>query len=265
MLAYKRMGKGETCVFVLHGWFGDWSVWEPAFALLDQEHFTYVFVACRGYGASRALAGPYTMGQISADVRELAAELGWQRYAVVGHSMGGMAAQRVAIDAPDAVSGVVGVTPVPACGVSLPAEALRLFESASHDDAAAAAVVEGSLGRRLTPALTNLILAQKRASVAPGVFSAYLKAFTETDFSGECADYAGPVLVLAGQHDQGVSEEFVRATFPRLYRNVQLQVLPNVGHYPMVESPAYLVTVIEDFLRQLAAVPAAIHTQGVSP
>ena len=48
----------------------------------------------------------------------------------------------------------------------------------------------------------------------------------------------------------GSTEEFVRATFPDLYPQAVLQVLPNAGHYPMMETPAYLVTAIEAFLTQ---------------
>lgn len=250
MIAHERIGSGPSCVFVLHGWFGDHGIWKPSYPMLDTERFSYVFVDYRGYGASRGIFGPHTMAQISADVRELAAHLGWTRYAVVGHSMGGMAAQRVAIDAPQAVTAVVGVTPVPASGVPLPPEVLAIFEAAATDDGPAAGVIEGSLGNRLTAALTRMILAHTHGTVAPDVFSDYLRAFTGTDFSTECGNYRGPLLVLIGQHDQGVSDEFVRATFPRLYPQAVLQVLPNAGHYPMVETPAHLVTVIEAFLKQ---------------
>lgn len=249
MIAHQLVGNGPSRVLVLHGWFGDHGIWKSTYELLDTEHFSYAFVDYRGYGACRAQPGPHTMAQISADVRELADHLNWDRFAVVGHSMGGMAAQRVAIDAAQRVSAVVGVTPVPACGVKLPPEAMQLFESAATDDGAAAAVVEGSLGQRLTPALTRLILRLKRETVAPDVFSDYLRAFTGSDFSAESSRLTSPLLVLIGQHDGGVSEEFVRGTFPGLYPHAVLEVLPNAGHYPMVETPAYLVTVIERFLR----------------
>lgn len=250
MIAYERIGSGPTSVFVLHGWFGDHTVWSPTYPLLDMQRFSYVFVDYRGYGASGAIAGPRTMAQISADVRELSASLGWTRYAVVGHSMGGMAAQRVAVDAPQAVTAVVGVTPVPASGVPLPPEVLAMFQAAATDEAAAAGVIETSLGGRLTPALTRTILAHQRATVGAQDFSDYLRAFTATDFSAECDRYGGPMKVLVGEHDQGVSGDFVRATFPRLFPQAAIEVLPNCGHYPMIETPAHLITVIEAFLRE---------------
>jgi esterase len=248
MIACERIGNGDHKVLVLHGWFGDHAVWKPTYELLDTERFTYGFVDYRGYGASRAEGGPYTMAQISSDVRELAASLGWNRFSLVGHSMGGMAAQRVAIDAPDRVSAVVGVTPVPATGVPLPADIMAVFESAARDDKGAVMVIEGSLGQRLTPAVARLILRHTRNTVDAEVFAQYLVAFTKTDFSSESQKLTCPIKVLVGQHDGGVSEELVRGTFPKLYASVEIEVLPNAGHYPMIETPAYLVTTIEKFL-----------------
>ena len=46
-------------------------------------------------------------------------------------------------------------------------------------------------------------------------------------------------------------EAFVRARFPTLYPHAQIEVLPNCGHYPMLETPTWLVTRMEAFLSQL--------------
>ena len=54
--------------------------------------------------------------------------------------------------------------------------------------------------------------------------------------------------MLIGQHDGGINEDFVRATFPSMYPQVELEILPNSGHYPMLETPVWLVSVMERFL-----------------
>ena len=251
-LAYQLIGSGKHHVMILHGWFGDHGIWSPSYDFIDQDLFTYAFVDYRGYGGSRELVGPHSMAQISSDVFDVVDELGWKTFSLVGHSMGGMAAQRVAIDALNrsdlTVQCVVGVTPVPASGVPLPPEIKAVFEAAAHDDAMACNVIENSLGQRLKPQLTQLILKLKNTTVAPEVFKKYFYVFSETNFCELSSQLKQPFLVLIGQHDQGVSEEMARAVFPGLYPHVKIEVLPNSGHYPMVEIPVHLMTVIENFI-----------------
>src|SRR5579863_3578299 len=65
-------GRGPVHAVVIHGWFYD----------------------CRGYGASREMGGPFDMDTVAADALSLASHLQWERFSLVGHSMGGKAALR---------------------------------------------------------------------------------------------------------------------------------------------------------------------------
>src|ERR1700694_2447519 len=107
-IGHEVIGEGARKVLVLHGWFGDHTVWSPTYPFLDRTGFSYAFLDYRGYGSSRSAKGEHTMKEISADALALADHLGWQSFSVVGHSMGGMAGSRRRGDAPGRVRGEGG-------------------------------------------------------------------------------------------------------------------------------------------------------------
>ena len=102
MVWHKTIGTGPTKAIVIHGWFWDHRVFTPIFDCIDTDRYTFAFPDIRGYGNSRNAGGDYTIGEVAADAIALADQLGWHEFHVVGHSMGGKAAQKVAMDAPRA-------------------------------------------------------------------------------------------------------------------------------------------------------------------
>jgi pimeloyl-ACP methyl ester carboxylesterase len=249
-IGHRSLGHGPHHVLALHGWFGDETCFDPMRDALTLDEFTYAFMAYRGYGLSRQQRGEYTMKEISADALALADALEWETFSVIGHSMGGMAAQRVLADAPKRVDKLVAVTPVPASGMPFDPESWKLFEGAARSLDHRRGIIDFSTGGRLSKAWVDRIARYSAETATVEAFAAYLQAWAKTDFHGEIIGKPVPVKVIVGAHDQALTEEAMRATYLAWYPHAELEVMANAGHYPMSETPVALATSIEAFLRR---------------
>jgi pimeloyl-ACP methyl ester carboxylesterase len=71
--------------------------WEPVVEHLEQDH-QLAFFDHRGIGPSAPLEGPTSMAEMAGDAAGVMDHLGWDAAHAVGVSMGGMAAQHLALD-----------------------------------------------------------------------------------------------------------------------------------------------------------------------
>ncbi|TDY35509.1 alpha/beta hydrolase [Janthinobacterium sp. 75] len=250
--SYHRVGHGAHAVIVLHGWFGDAHAFAPMEVALDGDAFSYVFMDCRGYGGMRGAAGEYSMDEVARDALALADALGFATFSVVGHSMGGMALERLALLEPMRLRKLVAVAPVPSCGVALDGAARQLFLDASGDRQARRAIIARSTGGRLSATWLDWKAQYSWEGSDPAAFAAYFLAWSGSDFSGEVRRAASPLplLALVGEHDPRFDAALMRRTYLAWYPRARLEVLANAGHYPMNETPLALAASIEAFLTE---------------
>jgi haloacetate dehalogenase len=112
-----RHGGSGPPVVLLHGHPRTHVTWHRVAPLLASR-FTVVCPDLRGYGESSkppttADHEPYSKRAMAHDVRGLMAELGFKRFAVVGHDRGANVALRLALDHPDVVSHLIAMDGVP--------------------------------------------------------------------------------------------------------------------------------------------------------
>ena len=241
-------------VIVLHGWFGHAQAWQPVKHLLDDKEFDYTFIDYRGYGARRSVAGVYTIDEIADDVLALADQLGFTRFSLIGHSMGGIASERVAMRAPQRIRTLVLIAPVPCCGMRFDDTTRAWLAAAAQHIDTRRAIIDHSTGGRLPARWVSAKAADSLAHSTPQAFAAYLQAWSQSDFSHELIDSASahdyPVKLLVGRHDPRYHAALMRDTCLRWYPHAELDILDNAGHYPMDETPLILVARIEEFLRR---------------
>src|SRR5215208_1271247 len=105
---YELHGEGEP-LLLIPGLGGNCRAWDPIIPALASE-FSLILIDNRGIGRSVARRKPRTLADYSCDIAELIDELQLDRVHVLGLSLGGIIAQRFAIDHPGRVDRLVLVS-----------------------------------------------------------------------------------------------------------------------------------------------------------
>lgn len=242
------VGSGPTKVITVHGWFGGQDGWGLLPDLIDTEAYTFAFFDVRGHGSRTEVEGSYTLDEVTDDVFALADELGWQQFALVGHSMGGAMVLRALSRHPERITAVVGISPVPASGVPLDADQQALFGGAAQEHANRYAIIDFTTGNRQPKSWIDGMVAYSAKHSRPEAVAGYLKAWTGADFVADLPEVNVPVHAVVGEHDPALGEATMRATWMEQLPGCELTVLANAGHYAMFETPVSLIGAIESTL-----------------
>ncbi len=214
----------------------------------------------RGHGGSDQPAGreSYGLRVFARDILGLADRLGWGRFTLLGHSMGGMAAQHVALDAGHRVDGLVlmNTSHSPPDGID-PA----LVELGKSVVAAGgmALLVEASRGQRGalgTPAHERLVATRpgyrefgeaKSLACSADMWMAMVdELLHQPDRLEALAALRLPTLVLVGEHDQPFLAHSRRMA--GAIPGARLVVIPDAGHSPQFENPRAWFEAVVSFL-----------------
>jgi pimeloyl-ACP methyl ester carboxylesterase len=204
----------------------------------------------RNHGDSpHAPVGGY--GDLAADVAETLDAMGVLPCAVVGHSMGGKTAMRLALDAPDAVTRllVADIAPIPyPSHFGAYAHAMRAIPLAAGltrgaADAALAPVVAD-------PAIRAFLLANLRTGPAPGwrcgldEIIAGLAPIEGWDATGT---WDGPALLVRGARSDYVPDS-ARPAIRALFPSARIATVKAAGHWLHVDNPAGFLAVVSTFV-----------------
>jgi pimeloyl-ACP methyl ester carboxylesterase len=262
-VSYLEAGDGPL-LLLIHGMAGTAHNWESVIEPLAL-HNLVVAPDFPGHGDSAPGGGDYSLGSLASGLRDLMIALGRDRATLVGHSLGGGVALQFAYQFPEMVERLVLVSSGglgPEVGAILRAAALPgadlFIRSTAMPGSIAGGWLTGALGRLgLRPNADLAEVGRAYASLADAdrrkAFLSTLHAVVDTDGQRVAALdrlYLAenlPVLIVWGERDPIIPVEHGRAAHAQLPGS-HLEVFPDAGHVPMLESPGRFAAVLQRFL-----------------
>ena len=252
-----RMGEGPAVV-LLHGLFGAASNWGRIQRRLGGHHTVYA-LDLRNHGSSPH-GRPMDYPTMAADVVETLAAAGAGPFHLLGHSMGGKVAMRLALAHPALVTRLLlaDIAPVhyPPHFRDIAAAMQALPLTAGLTRAAASSALEDVAP---DPAVRGFLLQNLRFGEAPGWrigLDEIATGLPAIESWGAAGTYGGPTLVLRGERSDYVQPEH-RPLFRALFPAARFATLRDAGHWLHADNPEAFLATVQAFFDAPGARPAA--------
>lgn len=237
--AYVERGTGPVAVVMLHGIGGNKAAWTHQLEGFAARGYRAVAWDAPGYGESATVA-PYTMATLADALAALIAHLGAARTVVLGHSMGGMIAQELAVRAPVSAAGLILFATSPAFGKPDGAWQQEFLDARLRplDEGVPMARIAEQLMASMIPAGPGRATAiELMRAVPPATYRSALAALVGFDRRAALGAIAVPTLVLAAATDT-TAPAAVMAKMAERIPGAAFVTLPAAGHLANLETPA---------------------------
>jgi non-heme chloroperoxidase len=278
-LAVWTMGDPSRPPIVLvHGWTGAQDAWATIARQLLANGRRVVSFDQRGHGASTLGEEGTTLDALAGDLVEVLEAIDARHAVVVGHSMGGMSVQTMAVTRPDVVKARVAglVLASTEAADSVPTGlVLRLGEWLVSSQLSTWALSDRFVGPVFTrssfgksASLVTLDATRKSwATTPPAVRSGFLEAMSHLDLLDQLASIDVPTVVISGTKDRLVVPAHTHEIARRI-PGARLEILSGVGHQVIFEVPQRVAQIIDDLATAVAPsadAPSADAPSGESP
>jgi len=250
VVPHDEAGSGPPIVLI-HSGVTDRRMWSDHLEPLGAAGYRVVAIDLPGFGDAELPPGEQAPWQ---DVLGAMDELGIERAALVGNSMGGAVALRVALVAPERVSALVLVS-APPPGLE-PSPELKAVWQAEEDalergdvDGAVAAVVDGWTLPDAPQALRDQVATMQRRIFELGLEAEFAEAPDPLDEDPtRMEEIQAPTLVAVGARDMSDFLDGAQAMAEQI-PNARLEVIEQAGHLAPLETPERFRDLILGFLR----------------
>lgn len=228
----------------------DFRIWQeivPSFA----DRYRIVLYDKRGHGLSDAPSGPYTIDDHTEDLLALLDHLHVENAALVGLSVGGLIAQRIAVKAQARVRALVLCDTAAKIGTPGSwAERIAAVEASGIEG-----IADSVMQRWFTPPFRATRPAEWngwRNMLVRTPVQGYVgtcAAIRDADLTTDAARIAVPTLCLVGDQDGSTPPDLVRHT-AGLIPGARFNIIEEAGHIPCIEQPHATARLIDQHLRE---------------
>lgn len=245
-------GEGGETILILHGLLGSGRNW-TSIAKRLADRFKVITLDLRNHGGS-PWSDSMSYPQMAADVRAYIEQNALGPMTVIGHSMGGKTAMRLALDAPSLVERLVVVDIAPVDYDHSTGEFVEALRALDLDGVSSRNVVDECLAADVSEPAIRAFLLQNLVRGEMGFsWRANLDALSAAmpglmSFPiGEHDSYRGPALFLAGASSNYVQPAH-RPAIDRLFTKADLRTIADAGHWVHAEQPTAFLAHLQDFL-----------------
>ncbi|WP_082925748.1 alpha/beta fold hydrolase [Xanthomonas nasturtii] len=262
---------GARRVLALHGWLDNAASFVPLSAHLHAQELDLVLLDLPGHGHSAWLpvGAEYTLSSAIHNLLQVADALGWDRFTLLGHSLGGGVASLMAAAAPERIEALVVIEALGALAEpvesmaerlrdsvrstrTLPQRPLRVFASME------APVRARMMANQLTEPAARLLV-ERGLRVVEGGYSWCTDPrltlptairMTEAQIDAVLASIVCPTQAIFATPAQPYFSDTLRDHRVAMVLDARLALLPGTHHVHM-ETPQAVAAVINGFLQAL--------------
>jgi pimeloyl-ACP methyl ester carboxylesterase len=247
--AYQDTDHGAPILFI-HGYPLSSAMWQPQLEGVS-ANFRVIAPDLRGFGASDAPPGPYSMDLLANDCAALLDHLGLtQPVAVCGLSMGGYVAFAFWRKYPQRVNALILASTRALPDAPETAEN-RLKAATLAEKEGSEAIARAMLPKMLSPVASPELVARVKALMltasVPGIVGALMGMRQRPDSTPTLPTITVPTLVVRGDDDPFASLDEAQAMCAAIPQ-ARLVRIPGAAHLPNLERPEPFNSAVAQFL-----------------
>jgi pimeloyl-ACP methyl ester carboxylesterase len=233
----------------LHSWAGSTRSWKYVVAALP-DRLRLITIDWRGWGQSESHSSGFDLAGLASDVKEVVKTLKLDRYALVGHSMGGKVAQLIGSERPEKLAGLILVAPAMPGPMPFPPERREGMVNVMNSADLIQQTIDTMLTAKRLGAEVNAQVIEDGLRGSPEAKRAWPLSTSQEDLREVVGRIEVPTLIIAGELDKvDPASELKSQLLPRI-PHAEMKIISATGHLSPLESPTEVAELITYFVEK---------------